>query len=91
MHFHERRQAGGVTKVVTILTFGQCGASCRFNTPDHGVHFSGQFLAQEGEGQAAKVGAATRAAHEDVRRFVNLCQLKQRFLSDNRLVQQYMV
>lgn len=57
-HLHQRGQACRVAKIVLKHALGEGGAGLWLHGPDGAVHAASQLLAEEGEGQAAKVAAA---------------------------------
>ena len=91
VHLHQWGHPHGVAEVVAVLALGEAGAGGRLDAADRRTHPPGQRLAQERECQTAEVGAATRAADEQVGHLVDLGELEQRLLADDRLVQQHVV
>ena len=87
MHFHEWREPCGIAKVITIFALRESGASGRLDTANRGVHVAGEFFAQKGKGEAAKIRTPAGTTHEHIGRFAYFCQLQERFLPNNGLVQ----
>ena len=91
VHLDERRELSGVAEVVAVLTPGQRWAGGRLYASDCRVHAAGELLTEEWERKSAEVGPASGAADQNVRSLLDLCQLEERLLTDDRLVEEDMV
>ena len=87
MHFHQRRESSRIPKVITIFALCEGGASGGLDTTNRGVHVTGEFFAQKGKGEAAKIRTPTGTTDEYIGRFAYFCQLQERLLPNNGLVQ----
>jgi hypothetical protein len=93
VHLGQRRQVRGVAKVVGELAARQAGAGGGFHRHDAALLglAAAQLLADEGEGDAREVAAATGAADDHVGVVAGHFQLQHGLLADDGLVHQHVV
>ena len=91
VHLEQRCHSGNVAEVVLIRSLGESGTCCGFNRYYLGLFAVFDLVFNEGHYHAAEVGAAADAADDDVGVDICLFHLQHGLLSDNGLVQQYMV
>jgi hypothetical protein len=91
VHLGQRRQMRGVAEVVGELAARQAGAGGRLHRHDAALLATAQLLADEGEGDAGEVAAATGAADDDVGVVPGHLQLQHGLLADDGLVHQHVV
>ena len=91
VHLHQRRHAGAVAKVVSVLSAGEGGAGRGLGAAHDGLFALGQILADERECKAGKVAAAAGAANYDVGVVVDFGELLQRLFANDGLVQKHVV
>jgi hypothetical protein len=92
VHLHQRGQPHGVAEVIDVVALGEAGAGGRLHRDDADFLVSaGELVGREGERQAGEVGAAARAADDDVGGVVGLLQLLLGLQADHRLVHEHVV
>ena len=91
VHLGQRRHVAGVAVVVGVLAARERGAGRRLHGHDARLGAAAQAVADEGEGNAGKVGAAAGAAHHHVGPGVGHLHLLHGLQADHRLVQQHVV
>ena len=91
VHLDQRRQADRVAEVVGVAAAGQGRAGFGLDGEDARRAALAQLLADERKGQPGEVRAAADAADHHVGVLPCEVHLLERFLADDRLVQQHVV
>ena len=91
VHARQRSDVAGVAEVVGVLAAGKRRAGRGLDRDDARVGLAGQLILHERRDQAAEVGAAARAADDDVRIFVQHLHRLLALQTDDRLVQQHLI
>ena len=91
VHRHQRRHSHCVAEVVCVGSSRQCGARGGFCRDETGLGITGEHAANEGDREAAKVGAPSDAPDHDVRLLAGEPELRDRLLPNHRLMQQHVV
>jgi hypothetical protein len=91
IHLDHGGHHGRVAIVVSVDALGHGGAGRRLDGHQTRLAALFEVLAQEGQGEATKVGAAANAADDHIGLYTSLVQLHDRFLADDGLVHQHMV
>ena len=91
VHLHQRRHARGVAEVVAVFALRQAGAGGRLDREEARVASARDLVGEEGEDEARGVRTTAGAADDDIRVLPGHLHLLDRFLSDDRLVDEDVV
>ena len=90
VHLEQRSHTAGVTEIEGVDTASERRAGGGLNG-DNAERLALQLLADEGEGEAGKVGATADAAEDDIRVIADLGKLLQCLQADDCLVEEDVV
>ena len=91
VHFRQRRHLARVAEVVRVAPARKARARGRFDRDGADFPAAAELRPDEREGDAREVRPATGAADHDVGVVVGHLHLRDRFLADDRLVQQHVI